>query len=76
MDSLLTPEVVTAVTVFAAVVAAQFLKGGLRMLQAWVKKTPTSFDDKILNAVLVGIDVALREKEMEEKDDKPPLRLV
>lgn len=47
----MTPELEMALVTFAAVVAAQFGKAALRMLQSFVKKTPTNIDDKVLAAV-------------------------
>ena len=47
----LTPELELALVTFAAVVAAQFSKGLFRMIQSFVKGTPTKLDDKLLAAV-------------------------
>ena len=47
----LLPEVETALVMFVAVVAAQLSKGLFRMIQSFVKGTPTKIDDKILAAV-------------------------
>ena len=47
----LTPELEVALVTFAAVIAAQLSKAGLRMLQSFVKGTKTNLDDKILAAV-------------------------
>ncbi|KKK80339.1 hypothetical protein LCGC14_2824490 [marine sediment metagenome] len=47
----LTPELELALVTFAAVVAAQFSKGLFRILQSFVKGTPTKLDDKLLAAV-------------------------
>ena len=44
-------EMEVALVTFAAVVAAQLGKAALRMLRSWVKRTPTSIDDKVLAAV-------------------------
>lgn len=62
MENLLTPEVVTALSVFAAVVAAQLLKGAVRMISSWVKSTPTNIDDKIWAAVVDAIDDAIDDR--------------
>ncbi len=51
----MTPEMELALVTFAAVVVAQLGKAGWRMLQAFVKKTPTNLDDKILAAVSLAI---------------------
>ncbi len=47
----MTPELEVALVTFAAVIAAQLSKAGLRMLQSFVKGTKTNLDDKILAAV-------------------------
>ncbi len=47
----LSPELEMALVTFAAVIAAQLGKAGLRMLQSFVKGTKTNIDDKILAAV-------------------------
>ena len=47
----LSPEVETALVMFVAVVAAQLSKGLFRMIQSFVKGTPTKLDDKLLAAV-------------------------
>lgn len=67
MENLLTPELVTALSVFAAVVAAQLLKGAVRMISSWVKSTPTNIDDKIWAAVYGALDNVVH-PEKETKD--------
>ena len=54
----LSPEVETALVMFVAVVAAQLSKGLFRMIQSFVKGTPTKIDDKILAAVETGLKKA------------------
>ena len=51
----MTPELELALVTFAAVVAAQLSKAALRMLQAFVRKTPTNIDDKVLEAVVKAL---------------------
>ena len=51
------PELVTALAAFAAVVAAQLLKGAVRMISSFVRKTPTNIDDKIWEAVRDALEI-------------------
>ena len=51
----MTLEMELALVTFVAVVAAQLGKAGFRMLQSFVKKTPTNLDDKILAAVSLAV---------------------
>ena len=51
------PELVTALAAFAAVVAAQLLKGAVRMISSLVRRTPTSIDDKIWEAVRGALEI-------------------
>lgn len=54
----LTTTMEIALVTFAAVVAAQLLKGAMRMITSFVKKTPTTLDDKIWTAVVNAVNVA------------------
>lgn len=51
----LTATMEIALVTFAAVVVAQLLKGAIRMITSFIKRTPTTLDDKIWNAVVNGI---------------------
>lgn len=51
----MTPELELALVTFAAVVAAQLGKAAFRMIQAFVRKTPTNIDDKVLEAVVKAL---------------------
>ncbi len=62
----LSPEVITALSMFAAVIAAQLLKGAVRAISSFVKGTPTSIDDKIWAAVRGAVRV---EKAIERNAD-------
>ncbi len=53
----LSPEMEIALVTFAAVIAAQLGKAGLRMLQSFVKGTKTNIDDKILIAVTKALSM-------------------
>lgn len=57
-------ELITALAAFAAVVAAQLLKGAVRMIMSYVRRTPTSIDNKIWAAVSEGIFEALNAQEI------------
>ena len=63
------PELEMALAAFAAVVAAQLLKGLSRMITSFVKGTPTSIDDKVWAAVSEAVEdvLSLRDAEQEEK---------
>ncbi len=65
----LSPELEMALVTFAAVIAAQLGKAGLRMLQSFVKGTKTNIDDKILAAVTKAL-----EKRFSRNTEKPVSR--
>lgn len=65
----MTLEMELALVTFAAVVVAQFGKAAFRMLQAFVKKTPTNLDDKIL----VAVTKALKKVHVVRIVDKKPM---
>ncbi len=66
----LSPELEIALVTFAAVIAAQLGKAGLRMLQSFVKGTKTNIDDKIL----AGITEALKKTHVVRVVDKTASR--
>ena len=68
----MTPEMMTALMVFIAVVAAQLCKGAVRMITAFVKSTPTTLDDKIWAAVVEGVQDALKPQEVEVEQSMKP----
>ena len=69
------PEFEMALAAFVAVVAAQLLKGLMRMITSIVKRTPTSIDDKVWAAVQDAVYEAVgardAEQEKQKKENEP-----
>ena len=63
----LTPEMWAAVTAFIGVFVASFVKTGLRWLAAYVKSTPTLWDDRVYEAVRDGVQEAFADKDWEDQ---------
>lgn len=63
----MTPEMWAAVTGFVAVFSASFVKTGLRWLAAYVKSTPTKWDDRVYEAVRDGVEEAFADKDWEDQ---------
>ena len=72
----LTPEMWAAITGGIAVFVASFVKTGLRWLAAYVKSTPTKWDDRMYEAVRDGVHIAFADKQWDEQKEAEAKRIV